>query len=203
MSNLRSTPARRPDPRLRIITEALRQPVPNVAPADLITGSNISRFDDNVAHAPAPWAMQVDMLANRIYTALFGRPGEETSPLEQAEVAKRRRDLGGEVAALMLGQRALEQAPWYPARPGDVMHVHYEATGLLPECGETYVVEHSDAEGGLILRLVHYSPEMAYPGGCFAPGLVDDPLMEAWIEVGPHRLTLVRDGRVVHAGSRT
>ena len=36
--------------------------------------------------------------------------------------------------------------------------------------------------------------------GCFAVEDDPDPLMELWFEAGPHRLTIVRDGRPVHVG---
>ncbi|WP_214327884.1 hypothetical protein [Nonomuraea sediminis] len=126
--------------------------------------------------------------------ALYGTPPAAASPLAQAEEAKRRRDLMGELHALTAGYGELTEAPWYPARAGDIVHVQYEALG-----GETYVVEDSAEEGGLVLRPLHHSAGMAAPG-CFAPGMVDDPLMEAWMEAGPHALTLVRDGKVVHGG---
>jgi hypothetical protein len=131
------------------------------------------------------------------------RPTEMPSPLEMVEAAKRCRDLPGEIAAVQAGQRALETAPWYPARAGDLVHVHYYGSlaDMTPEQGETYVVEHSEDEGGLVLRLLHHTA--GFEGaGCFAPGMVDAPLMEAWFEAGPDALTIVRDGRVVHGGTR-
>jgi hypothetical protein len=127
----------------------------------------------------------------------------EPSPLELVEAAKRRRDFPGEIAAVQAGQRALETAPWYPALAGDLVHVHYYGSlaDMTLEQGETYVVERSEDEGGLVLRLLHHTA--GFEGaGCFAPGMVDAPLMEAWFEAGPDALTIVRDGRVVHGGTR-
>ncbi len=130
----------------------------------------------------------------RIGRALYG----PDSPLAKAEDAKRRRDIVGEIDALMSGQRSLESAPWYPAQAGDVVHVHYEGVpALSPTVGETYVVEHSDTDGGLVLRLLHHTPGVISPGD-FAPGVVDNPLAEMWFEAGPAAVTIVRDGRVVH-----
>ncbi|NJP93949.1 hypothetical protein HCN51_31695 [Nonomuraea sp. FMUSA5-5] len=124
---------------------------------------------------------------------------ELLSPLEMAEQAKRQRDLVGELGALTSGYEALTSAPWYPAQAGDIVHVFYwgSFTEAIPAQGETYVVEHSEAEGGLVLRVLHADEHLVAPG-CFAPGTVDDPLIEAWMEAGPAALTIVRAGRVIH-----
>ncbi|MFE9923296.1 hypothetical protein ACFYQA_17425 [Streptomyces sp. NPDC005774] len=198
---------RRTDPRLQIITETLRKPLPEVAPADLITGQHVSRFDPavNVGEAPAPWSMQVDMLARHVFTALYGRPdtGEQQSPLAQAEDAKRARDLGAEIAALQQGHTDLTSAPWYPARPGDLVHVHYEQAGQCPAFGETYLIA-AAADGFLSMQLLCDTlpdgEDRHGMVGCYAVEDDPDPLMELWFEAGPHRLTLVRDGRPVHIG---
>lgn len=138
-------------------------------------------------------AAEADWLAGIRTTA-----AELPSPVELAERAKRERDLLGELAALTTGYETLTARPWYPAQPGDILHVHYEAVpGVQPACGETYVVEHSEDEGGLVLRVVHASDSLVGPGAA-APGMVDDPFMEAWMEAGPAALTIVRNGRVVH-----
>jgi len=196
------------DPRLEIIIETLRQPAPGTAPADLISGAHISRFDPsvNVGQAPAPWAMQVDILAQKIFTALFGRPRttEQRSPRAQAEDAKRDRDLVGEMGTLMAAGNALESAPWYPARRGDVVLVHYPAAGDFPAFGETYVVDDAD-HGMKVLKFVAHSAPLTDDEqdgyiGCFAVEAVDCPLYELWFEAGPHLLTIVRDGRPVHIG---
>lgn len=200
---------RRIDSRLQTITETLRKPLPEVASADLITGQHVSRFDPsvNAGEAPAPWSMQVDMLARRIFTALYGRPqtGEQQSPLERAEDAKRARDLGAEIAALQQGHTDLTSAPWYPVRPGDLVHVHYEAGGMLDAFGETYRIA-AGSDGFLSMQLLcHTLPDTEDPEGmvgCYAVDDDPDPLMELWFEAGPHRLTIVRDGQVVHDGGR-
>lgn len=52
---------------------------------------------------------------------LLGQPGgptARTSPAERADQAKRQRDLGAEVGALVDGEQALRTAPWYPPRAG-------------------------------------------------------------------------------------
>lgn len=123
---------------------------------------------------------------------------DASSPLEQAETAKRRRDITGEVDALMQGHDALKNAPWYPPQQGDLVHVHCPALGdMLPAWGETYEIA-ADTEGLLSLRLIHHSaPEESF-AGAFAPGLLGDPLMEMWMEAGPQAVTVVRAGRCVH-----
>jgi hypothetical protein len=189
---------------LGIITETLRQPVSYATPADIIYGQF---YGDSPEDVSTPWGMEVSMLARRIHTALYGRPSatpDTRSPLAQAEDAKRARDLGGEIGALMAGDQALTSAPWYPARPGDLVHIHYEAAGQMAVFGETYII--GDAGDGLMgmQLLAHTLPEgdeedMA---GSLTVEAADDPLYELWFEAGPQRLTIVRDGRVVHDGSR-
>ena len=36
--------------------------------------------------------------------------------------------------------------------------------------------------------------------GCYEAEACDDPLYTPWFEAGPQRLTIIRDGRVVHNG---
>lgn len=101
---------------------------------------------------------------------------------------------------------ALTAAPWYPARPGDILHVHLEAAGALPDLGETYIVEPAAAAppGMLQLRLLaaadSHGTDLSTYEGPFAGAPDSDPLAVAWMEAGPHRLTVVRHGRVVHQG---
>ncbi|MDX2539825.1 hypothetical protein PV437_42730 [Streptomyces scabiei] len=193
---------------LKAITRVLKEPVENVAAADLIYGRALAHVEDPQA-APAPWAMQVDVLALKIAGALpLADDAEQRSPLAQAEDAKRRRDLVGELDALVSAGRELESAPWYPCRPGDLVHVAHDAVGdvpLIPAFGETYIV--GDAGDGLMSMqlLAHTLPEGTEHAegmvGCFAAEAADCPIYELWFEGGPHRLTIVRDGRVVHGGS--
>lgn len=193
---------------LKHITRILKQPVDDVAAADLIHGQALAHVDDPQA-GPRPWAMQVDVLALRIAGALpLTDTVEQRSPLARAEDAKRRRDLPGELDALMSAGQALESAPWYPCRPGDLVHVAYEAVGdvpLVPAFGETYVI--GDAGDGLLsMQLLAHSladgtEHAEGMVGCFAAEAADCPIYELWFEGGPHRLTIVRDGRVVHGGS--
>lgn len=129
-----------------------------------------------------------------------------SSPLARADAAKRRRDIVGEVGALMDGHAALTSAPWYPARPGDLVHVHYEGTPNSPAWGETYLVARG-ADRLLTLQPLACSlpadsidPE-GWGVGCYAVTDDPDPLAEMWMEAGPDRLTIVRKGQVVHHGS--
>ncbi|MEV6614240.1 hypothetical protein AB0N31_10530 [Streptomyces sp. NPDC051051] len=189
---------------LQIITRVLKKPVDDVVTADMISGYPAAYFDPQVTERPQPWAIQVDVLAMRIAAQLPLSDDVDQSPLAQAEDAKRRRDLGGEIDALMKAGNALESAPWYPARPGDLVHVHYPAAGDFPAFGETYIV--GDAGDGLLSLqpLAHTLPDTVEHAagmvGCFATEAADEPLYELWFEAGPHLLTIVRDGRPVHTG---
>ncbi|PWG08755.1 hypothetical protein DF268_35880 [Streptomyces sp. V2] len=129
------------------------------------------------------------------------------SPLTQAEDAKRRRDLQGELEALGRGVRSLTEASWYPARPGDLVHIHYPAAGAgdFPEFGETYIVGATDTPDLMSLQLLaHTLPAGVEDADALVGDLavedVVDPIVEIWMEAGPHALTIVRDGRIVHAG---
>ncbi|MEI5522492.1 hypothetical protein WB388_17975 [Streptomyces brasiliscabiei] len=194
---------------LKAITRVLKQPVENVPAADLIYGRSLAHVE-NPEQSPSPWGLQVDVLALHIARALpFTTDTETVSPLAQAEEAKRNRDLVGELDALMSAGQALESAPWYPCRPGDLVHVRYDAVGdvpLIPAFGETYVI--GDAGDGLLsMKLLAHSladgtEHAEGMVGCFAAEAADCPIYELWFEGGPHRLTIVRDGRVVHGGAR-
>ncbi|MEU6491126.1 hypothetical protein ABZ890_12115 [Streptomyces sp. NPDC046984] len=194
---------RRTDPRLQAITETIERLIPGAAPANMTVYVIEQLADDHQNE----WSGPPDGLAEKIFTALYGRPetGVELSPLAQAEEAKRHRDLGTEVAVLNGAHAALTKADWYPARSGDLVHIHYEQAGDFAAFGETYLID--DVGGGLFSMqlLAHNSPlmpdELEGSIGCFAAEAADDPLYEAWFEAGPHRLTIIRDGRPVHMGS--
>lgn len=190
---------------LKIITRILRQPVDTVPTADLISGHPLASFDLDATDRPKPWAMHVDVLALKIAKQLPLADDSEQSPLARAEDAKRARDLGGELAVLQQGHADLTAAPWYPARPGDVVHVAYEEVGTLRAASETYLV--GDAGDGLMsLSMIACTfPGLSDKGasavsGVFVAEAADDPLYELWFEAGPHRLTIIRDGRPVHIG---
>lgn len=200
---------------LQIITEALSKLGPH-APAARVWGRALGASDDTGASGNL-WAADIDDLALHICTRLFGRPDDtpESSPLVQAADAKRGRDLGGLLGALMAADQELTSAPWYPVRPGDLVHVHYsrERAGQTPTpaFGETYVISDAgkpgDAVGGLLdmQLLAHTLPDTIDGAegltGCFAVEAADDPIYEVWFEAGPHLLTIVRDGQVVHDGA--
>ncbi|MFJ9381919.1 hypothetical protein [Streptomyces sp. NPDC101455] len=193
---------------LQIITEALQKMGPH-APATRIWGRAPGANSDMAAEGNV-WAGDVHDIALHIATRLSGRPdtSEPSSPLAQADDAKRARDIFGEIDALKAGHARLTSAPWYPARPGDLVHIAYEAAGDFPAIGETYIVgdagEPGDAEPHLLslMLLAHTGrpDDQVQFAGAFAAEAADDPLVEMWMEAGPHRLTIVRDGRPVHIG---
>lgn len=196
-------PTHRTDPRLRTITKTIEGLIPAAAP-ELLSVDVIETLPGPVERSNT-WSGRPAALAERIFTALYGHPatGEELSPVAQAEDAKRARDIDGEISALQRGHTALTSAPWYPSRPGDLVHVHYEAGGLSEAFGETYLV--TLGKGGFLSMqlLCHSLPDgedVQGMVGCFAADDDPDPLMELWMEAGPHRLTVIRDGRPVHTG---
>ncbi|MEV3858121.1 hypothetical protein AB0J38_27795 [Streptomyces sp. NPDC050095] len=121
------------------------------------------------------------------------------SPLSAAAAAKRRRDLAGEIGAVLEGSRALESAPWSPSRPGDRLTITMEANASEPQWTETYEV----TEDGTELRLLDTTAPDGMSGGWYAgaPEFLDaDPFETPWMEAGPDRLTISRGGTVVHQG---
>ncbi|WP_145911482.1 hypothetical protein [Kitasatospora viridis] len=122
--------------------------------------------------------------------------------MAQSENAKARRDLPGELSALMDGQDALRSAQWYPAQSGDLLTVRWPASGALPAIEEMYeVVRDEWDELTLQLRSHTYPETFASSAGAFARECTpDDPFFGPWMEAGPHRLTIVRGGMVIHGG---
>ena len=154
------------------------------------------------------WEGPSTAVAERVFTALYG-PGqvqEPASPVEQAAAAKSARDLGGEIGALMAGADDLARQAWYPPRPGDLIHLTYKGFGLgITAHGETYAVTQTPEASAdfMDMSLLHSSyPDSSF-AGCYAVSMDPDPLMEMWMEAGAHRLTVVRDGVVVHNGPAT
>lgn len=196
----------RRDSRLTTIIDALTTgPGGNRRSAQRIWGRAVGASMDTGA-AGNTWVSDPHELAVHIYTRLYGRPDVTVadSPLAQAAHAKGLRDIDGEITALMNAGVELASAPWHPARPGDLVHVHYEQAGDFPAFGETYIVGAADGALLSMQLLAHTCPlmddELTGSVGCFASEASDEPLHEAWYEAGPHRLTIVRDGRPVHIG---
>ncbi|AVV46431.1 hypothetical protein PYK79_45100 [Streptomyces sp. ID05-04B] len=194
----------RRDPRLEIITEAIERLIPGATPAFLLV-TVVEQLPGTGETRVNTWSGKPEGLATKVFTALYGRPRTEEprSPLVQADDARRAGDLDGETRALMAAGIGLESAPWQPARPGDLVHLHYPASGDVPQFGETYIV--GDAGDGLLSLqlLAHTLPateDVDGMTGCFASDASDQPLYELWFEAGPHLLTIVRDGRPVHVG---
>ncbi|MET7982552.1 hypothetical protein [Streptomyces sp. NPDC005281] len=193
----------RRDVRLQIITEAIERLIPGAIPARI----SVQVVEDVRTGSQNTWSGDADALAAAVFTALFGRPRPiEDSPLARADAAKGTGDLVGELAPLLDGDQQLTSAPWYPARPGDLVHVCYERTDGLEAFGETYIV--GDVGDGLMnMQLLSHSlpADMAEDAveklaGWFTTEASDDPLYEAWFAAGSERLTVVRDGRPVHVG---
>lgn len=192
------------DPRLGIIERALRELLPDVPPM----AQRVAIFedvadpdDDEAVHM---WRGTVEGAAEHIHTRLYGAgqpaaAAPPASPLQQAEQSKRRRDIGGEIGALMAGDQALREAAWYPAQAGDLLIVHLPETERMPATGDTYVVVKDDF-GDLVLAHLQYSGPPEFGGGHYAPGTLNEPFYEPWFEAGPASLVIVRDGRVVHDG---
>lgn len=197
---------------LQIITEALTKMGPHT-PAARIWGRAPGASVEEGASGNV-WAGDPHDVALHIVTRLFGRPDTtaELSPLAQAAVAKANRDIGAEIGVLTRAEHALTSAPWYPVRPGDMVHVHYEAGGEMPAFGETYVIGDAAEPGGVpplllsMVLLAHTLPastpedDVRAMTGCFEAEAADDPLYDLWFEAGPRRLSIVRDGQVVHNG---
>lgn len=204
---------------LRVITEAIQALIPGAVPASLTVRvtetlpGTVGHDGDAHKHT---WSGTPEGLAERILTAWYGRPGAtaQTAFLVQGGAAQRARDLGADVGVLMGVFDQLMSAPWYPVRPGDLVHVHYdrERAGQMPTpaFGETYVISDAgkpgDAVGGLLdmQLLAHTLPDTVDGAegmtGRFAVEAADDPVYQLWFDVGPHLLTIVRDGQVVHGG---
>jgi hypothetical protein len=149
--------------------------------------------------------------------------GPESSPLAQAEDAKRRRDLGAEIGALQAGERELKTQPWYPLQPGDVVLCTLPplVAGEEPY-GETYLAAAdddprlTDIDGGPMLRMVSGTDLALALADAASAGDEDqgddgdgEPADQAWtqppcsfydlwFEAGPAALTVIRAGRIVH-----
>ncbi len=112
----------------------------------------------------------------------------DPSPYAAAEEAKRRRNIGGEISALISGGDALARQPWAPLRPGDVVLCYLPGVVTY---GQTFVAidGQTDIDGHAMMREVSRTDEYA-----------DSSLTgfyELWFEAGPHTLTVIRAGSVV------
>ncbi|CBG73472.1 hypothetical protein SCAB_64691 [Streptomyces scabiei 87.22] len=183
------------------MTKAIESLVPGSTPA-FLTVTVTETLPGTAGHDGQPhkhtWTGRPDEVAERQFTALYGRPRTETevSPLDPAETDW------------------MPSARWYPLRPGDLVHIHYEAglAGVPAAFGETYIVGDAGTPGDPVPRLLsmvllaHTLPDSTPEDdvknltGCYEAEAADDPLYAPWFEAKPHRLTIVRDGRVVHDG---
>jgi hypothetical protein len=112
----------------------------------------------------------------------------DLSPLAAAEDAKRRRDIGGEIGALIAGGDDLARQPWAPLRPGDVVLCYLPGA---PAYGQTFLAvdDETDVDGHAMMREVSRIDEFAQPD------LIE--FYALWFEAGAHKLTVIRAGAVV------
>jgi len=198
---MRRPTVRRTDPRLEIMTKAIERLVPGSTPA-FLTVTITETLPGTAGHDGEPhkhsWSGPPADVAERQFTALYGRPRTESeaSPLDPADI------------------NWMPLASWYPLRPGDLVHIHYEAglAGVQAAFGETYIVGDAGTPGAPVPRLLsmvllaHTLPDSTPEDdvknltGCYEAEACEDPLYAPWFEAKPHRLTIVRDGRVVHNG---
>jgi hypothetical protein len=117
----------------------------------------------------------------------------DLSPLAAADAAKRRRDIGGEIGALIAGADDLARQPWGPLRAGDVVLTYLPPCGDIPAYGQTYLAvdDETDIDGHAMMREVSRTDEL-----CAETGLAQ--FYELWFEAGPHALVVIRAGAVVH-----
>lgn len=122
------------------------------------------------------------------------RPEPTLPPRAAAEQAKARRDLGGELGALMAADADLETQPWAPLQAGDVVLCSSPARDEVPAIGETYLAIDGDTDlaGHAMLRPV----STTYRQTCDD----DEPLAfyDLWFEAGPSSLAVIRAGAVIH-----
>jgi hypothetical protein len=123
------------------------------------------------------------------------------SPLAAAEEHKRRRDIAGEIGALMSADAELKARPWYPIRPGDVVLMRLAGAAGVPAYGETFLAVDTDMDGCAMLRQVSRDLGHILDGPNEETHTLDDALVsfyELWFEAGPSVLTVIRAGAVVH-----
>lgn len=113
----------------------------------------------------------------------------DISPLAAAEDAKHRRDIGGEIGALIAGADELARQPWGPLRPGDVVLCYLPGHAAY---GQTFVAvpDEADVDGHAMVREVSSTDDHVDTGLA--------SFYELWFEAGAHRLTVIRAGAVVH-----
>ena len=135
--------------------------------------------------------------------AAGGQDPPHPSPLDAATDAKQRRDLAGEIGALMSADADLTARPWYPIQPGDVILMHM-STGSH---GETYLAVtdpdgFTDPGGNPPLRLISQTRAdwHAEEEAAGRDPLDRDPgdFYSLWFEAGPDLLTVIRAGTVIH-----
>lgn len=160
----------------------------------------------------------LSVIIARARAALSAEPAGP-SPLAQAEDAKRRRDLAGEIGALTAADAALAAQPWAPVRPGDVVLTHLPTREDLAAYGETYLAVDGDTDigGHALLRLVSET-QLALDDEDDASADSDEedreeatahagewsrleeltPFYDLWFEAGPGGVVVIRAGTVVH-----
>ncbi|MFD8340307.1 hypothetical protein ACFV42_48180 [Streptomyces solisilvae] len=128
-----------------------------------------------------------------------------TSPCAVSQDAKRGRGTCGDEAVVLDGERALTSAPWYPARAGDRITVHYEATGTTTAFKGTYLVtevpgSHRDQTELVLTGCDPDEPEIRRMCGLYAGPGMTDPVRQLWMQAGPARLVIERYDLTLHNG---
>ncbi|MFC1410463.1 hypothetical protein ACEZCY_14475 [Streptacidiphilus sp. N1-12] len=160
----------------------------------------VGRGDDRCT-----WHGTVAQLAEHVTGVLHRAPGHDTV-IDDTTVPRNPLLDGGQLLDAYLD---LQGQPWYPPRAGDQITVHYEATDHLAAFGETYALDRLQPSHPQVsretfaLRLVHHTAAQHFEAGLFAPGPTTETLTEIWAEAGADRITVLRDGVVVHNGPAT
>ncbi len=209
----RTTPADpRPEDGTPMTTDELRITVSGEEPAR-DAALNVLKTGMDVSSVSQPYANREDPGA-RVYVRARPRPQGPAladSPLSLAEDAKRRRDLGAELAILTGAQRDLESQPWLPLQAGDVvlMYLPDSAVNGGP-LGETYLAVDDPDGFGVGLRQVSTSYTTPAPADADQEDHEDQDdespsqareylysIEDLWFEAGAATLSVIRAGAVL------
>ncbi len=181
---------------------------------------NVLKTGMDVSSVSRPYPNREDPGA-RVYVHARPRPQgpmPADAPLVLAQDAKRRRDLGAELAILTGAQRDLESQPWLPLQAGDVVLMYLpDAAANGGPLGETYLAVDDPDGFGVGLRQVstRYGDDVGPAGEpanmCVAHGEQGDPEDADWFcprcypngprpEPVPDPLLMARLDSIVNSG---